>query len=91
MPALLRVLVVGIDLKKDAWELEHLYAAAEPFAQHALVRMNDHLGATFDLDGFEIVDLSSCMNFPADTSLVVAALWQLSHLSFWSPTWSLWL
>jgi uncharacterized SAM-dependent methyltransferase len=46
-------LLVGIDLKKDSWTLEHAYAAAEPFAKHALVRMNDHLGATFDVDGFE--------------------------------------
>jgi L-histidine Nalpha-methyltransferase len=46
-------LVVGIDLKKDTWPLEHAYAAAEPFARHALVRMNDHLGATFDVDGFD--------------------------------------
>ena len=46
-------LVVGIDLKKDAWSLEQAYATAEPFAKNALVRMNDHLGATFDVDGFD--------------------------------------
>lgn len=46
-------LFVGIDLKKDASILEQHYAAAEPFALHALVRMNDHLGATFDVDGFD--------------------------------------
>lgn len=46
-------LLVGIDLKKDTSTHEHAYAAAEPFAKHALVRMNDHLGATFDVEGFD--------------------------------------
>jgi L-histidine N-alpha-methyltransferase len=46
-------LLVGIDLKKDARALEDAYAAAEPFAKHALVRLNDHVGATFDVEGFD--------------------------------------
>jgi L-histidine Nalpha-methyltransferase len=46
-------LLVGIDLKKDAWEHERDYAAAEPFAKHALFRLDREPGATFDVDGFD--------------------------------------
>lgn len=73
-------LLVGIDLKKDAWTHEQTYAPAEAFAKYALTRMNDHLAASFDLDGFEYVARFDAAHGRVELQLV-SKRWQWATIS----------
>lgn len=73
-------LLVGIDLKKDPWTHEHTYASAEPFAKHALARLNAELGATFDVDGFAYQPHVDAVHGRVELQLV-SKRWQWASVS----------
>ena len=68
-------LLVGIDLKKDARTHERTYGEAEAFAKHAITRLNDHLAASLDVDGFDYVPRFDAAHGRVEL-LLVSKRWQ---------------